>query len=53
VQVDLGCATEAVVVQLTQPNSRLVDAAMTFPLGLVLEQGELHQGFVSVEDVRA
>lgn len=40
VQVDLGYAAEQAVVTLTQPNSKLVEATMQFPLGLVLE-GEL------------
>lgn len=37
VQVDLGYAAEQAVVTLTQPKSRLVEATMQFPLGLVLE----------------
>jgi hypothetical protein len=37
VQVDLGYAAEQTVVRLTHPNSRLVEATMQFPLGLVLE----------------
>lgn len=37
VQVDLGHAAEQAVVTLIHPNSRLVEATMRFPLGLVLE----------------
>lgn len=37
VQVDLGYAAEQVTCKLTQPNSRLAEATMQFPLGLVLE----------------
>jgi hypothetical protein len=37
VQVALGSATAQAVLQLTQPESRLVEASMAFPLGLVLE----------------
>jgi hypothetical protein len=37
VQVNLGYAAEQAVVKLTQPKSKLVEATMLFPLGLVLE----------------
>lgn len=43
VQVDLGYAAEQAVVPLIHPNSRLVEATMRFPLGLVLES-ELRLG---------
>lgn len=37
VEVDLGAAVERVTVPLTDPNSRLLQATMQFPLGLVIE----------------
>eukprot|EP00878_Enallax_costatus_P007161 GHUV01007505.1.p1 GENE.GHUV01007505.1~~GHUV01007505.1.p1 ORF type:complete len:228 (+),score=53.81 GHUV01007505.1:252-935(+) len=37
VRVDLGSAVEQISLPLTQPNSKLVQARMQFPLGLVLE----------------
>lgn len=41
-QVNLGYAADQAVVKLTQPKSKLVEATMLFPLGLVLESEHPH-----------
>jgi hypothetical protein len=44
VSVNLGTAVEQVNVPLSDPNSRLVQAEIEFPLGLVIERECLQAG---------